>query len=280
MRRSPEQAEIYLLFFLGIFVFSCLVGFIIYFIFVYRNKQLKNDREKDQMVAQYHQELLKTRIEIQEQTLKHISDEIHDNIGQVLSFIKLNLSQAKNLDSGQKQEKIDESRELISHVIVDLRNLSHSLSFEHIVKHGLPETIKNDVQTLQNTGAYDIDFIISGQHYSLDQRIELVLYRIFQEAINNIIKHSKAKHLKISLQYFPEMFNLTVEDDGLGFNAGEILKNCEGNGLKNIRNRASLIGASMDVNSSPNEGCQITISLNPSGNSQVNDNEAIPSGSG
>src|ERR1700752_1975036 len=118
-------------------LFAVVIGFIVYFVILYRNRQLKNKQEQDEREAAYRQELLKTQVEIQKQTLENISKEIHDNITQVLSFVKLSLGSVGNTLEESKKAKINESRELVAQTITDLRDLSKSLSFEHIAQIGL-----------------------------------------------------------------------------------------------------------------------------------------------
>jgi len=99
------------------------------------------------------------------------------------------------------KKKILESRELVAQTIHDLRNLSKSLSFEHISRLGLIKTVNFEVERINNSGLIDVTLTINGDTYSLGEQRELVLFRIFQEALNNTLKHAGAKHLKIVLQY-------------------------------------------------------------------------------
>jgi signal transduction histidine kinase len=231
--------------------FAGITGFIIYFIILYRNKQLKNLQEQEKLQSAFRQELLKAQIEMQEQTLLYISREIHDNITQVLSFVKLTLSMAASNTEDNKQLKINESRDLVSQAINDLRDLSKSLSFEHITRLGLVKTIEIETNRLNKSGIIKMHLSTKGEVYPLGEQRELVLYRIFQEALNNTIKHSGAKHFKIGLHYYPELFNLTLEDDGNGFSAGL------------LENSTSLIGAEAAINGPAGKGCSIKVSLNP-----------------
>src|SRR5882757_6237727 len=128
-----NEVSIQLLIMAASVLFVCLSGFVIYFIFLYQKRQIQNKLERESLQSAFRQELLQAQIEVQEQTLIHISREIHDNISQVLSFVKLNLALKNNIDELQKQTKIEESRNLISQVINDLRDLSKSLSYEHIM---------------------------------------------------------------------------------------------------------------------------------------------------
>ena len=243
-------------------LFTGITGFIIYFVVLYRNRQLKNKQEQEHLQSVFRQELLKARIEMQEQTLTHVSREIHDNITQVLSFVKLDLAMMDNVEEEHKPGKINEIRELVSQAIGDLRDLSKSLSFENITRIGLVKTIEIEVNRLNKSGMVNAILSTDGDIASLGEQRELVLFRIVQEAMNNMLKYSGARHFKISLQYHPELFNLTLEDDGNGFSA-DLINEGDGSGLKNMENRANLIGATAIINSSPGNGCSIKITLNP-----------------
>ncbi len=234
---------------------------IVIYISKYSRRKKKYIEEKAQMKAAFESELLKTRFEIQEQTLNHISREIHDNITQVLSFVKLNLALTDKFTEQDKVEKIKESRELIAQTIYDLRDLSKSLSFEHIRAKGLGKIIELEAERLNKSGIIAVDLSVAGDVYSLGEQHELLLFRIFQESVNNTLKHANAKHLNISLQYSNQMFNLTVADDGDGFSM-EVFEEKRGLGLKNIETRAALIGGTVSINSTPGNGCTITVSLN------------------
>ena len=236
--------------------------FIISFLFFYQKKRNHHLAQQKQQQSDFKNELLKTQIEVQEQTLSYISGEIHDNITQVLSFIKLSLGMARNLKATETQAKLDESRELVSQVINDLRDLSKSLSFEHISAVGLIRTINVEAERVNKSGLITIDIFIEGEVYPLGDEKELVVFRIFQEVLNNALKHSGAKHLKIMLQYHSELFNLTLEDDGTGFDV-DTLNDKSGSGLKNIENRAALIGGTAVINSSIGKGCCVKVHLNP-----------------
>ncbi|MBV8389749.1 MAG: hypothetical protein JO080_08120 [Mucilaginibacter sp.] len=241
---------------------ALLVCSVVYFVVLYRNKQLKNKKEQEELEANFRQELLKTQLEVQEETLNYISSEIHDNITQILSFVKLTLgSIASGIEEGKKT-KIIETRELVAQTITDLRDLSKSLSFEHIASQGLIRTIEKEVERVNKSGLIEISLEQEGNSYSLGEQRELVLFRIFQETLNNTLKHAGAKHLKIMLQYDTDLFILTLKDDGSGFSA-ETLENKSGSGLRNIENRASLIGGTATIDSSPGKGCNIKVVLNP-----------------
>jgi len=258
----------------GVF-FAFLTGSVIYFVVLYRNRQLKNKQEQEKLEAEFRQELLQSQVEMQEQTLEHISKEIHDNITQVLSFVKLSLGTIGNTLDDVKKAKIYESRELVAQTITDLRDLSKSLSFEHITSLGLSETMQMEADRINKSGVIEVTFTQEGAAYSLGGQRELVLFRIFQEALNNALKHSGAKHFKILLQYHPDLLNLSLEDNGSGFSPKK-LDSKTGSGLRNMENRAVLIGGTASIDSSPGNGCRIQINLNPLKQQFINDGGPHP----
>jgi signal transduction histidine kinase len=259
---SPAEENI-LVIAAGTAMLLLLGFFIISFMFFYQRKRTLHVAEQEQLKSAFSQEILTTQIEVQEQTLNYISQELHDNIGQVLSFVKLNLGTAGTIpDQQKKQRKIDESRELVAQVITDLRNLSKSLSFQQISQYGLLKAIELEVERVNKSGLLKTETVVSGEAYSLGEQRELVLFRIFQESLNNALKYAHALQLRINLVYSADLFSLTIADNGIGFLA-ETAGKGNGSGLRNIENRAALIGASATVETSPGKGCTIHVSLNP-----------------
>jgi signal transduction histidine kinase len=243
------------------FIFLLAPAFVLIYVNLYNQRKKRHIEEKALLESRFQQELLKTQVEMQEQTLNHISREIHDNVTQVLSFVKLSLAIPAKDTREQVEIKISESRNLVAQVINDLRDLSKSLSYEHIIQLGLVQTMEIEAGRINKSGIIKIDLAIGGDARNLGEQRELVLFRIFQEALNNALKHSGAKQLKINLDYFDHLFNLTIQDNGVGFPAEKL--NNSGSGLRNIVNRAALIGADAVIDSSPGKGCFIKITIDP-----------------
>jgi signal transduction histidine kinase len=226
----------------------------------YSNTKNRLIREQEILKATYEQTILQAQLEIQEQTLRNVSQEIHDNIGQVLSYVSLSLDRASDLNDTQKNGLIAESRTLVNQSMNDLRDLSKSFSLDNIAANGLATTIKAEVIRLNKSRLINATLNISGDSYSAGENPELVLFRILQEFINNTLKHSRAKHLTIDLSYSTDMLVLKLADDGIGFNT-ESMKNKDGSGLRNIRNRAALIGAEVTSGSEIGKGSWVSMSL-------------------
>lgn len=213
------------------------------------------------MEFEHAQALLQTQLEIQEQTLKTISQEIHDNVGQVLSLAKLNLNTLDIEGGVNKEQKIESSINLVGKAINDLRDLSRSLNGDKIADLGLEDAVDNELKIIQNTGQFITHLVISGEPYQLLPQNEMVLFRIVQESLNNVVKHSKAKNIRIEILYELAAFKMAINDDGEGFEASHLEATETGIGLTNMKNRASLIGALFSIQSAPGKGSSVFIQL-------------------
>jgi signal transduction histidine kinase len=234
---------------------------IIVFVLIYQKKQFQYLSERKQLKADYEKEILESRLEIQEQTMKSISQEVHDNVGQVLSVAKLNLNMIRlNDPDPAAQEKINNVSELLQKAIQDLRDLSKSLHSDVIAEKGLLKAIENEFSILKKTGAYVITLNVEGDYYHLPEQKELILFRIFQEIINNIIKHAKASAIDVQISFHPQQLMLCIRDNGVGFHMADI-DTGKGLGLRNIINRSQLIGALHSIDSRPAKGTTIKITL-------------------
>lgn len=241
----------------GTILVVLLVAGIIGFLLTFNRRHWKYEKEKQLLQSQFEQSLLQTQIEIQEHTLKTISEEIHDNVGQVLSLAKLNL----NTFETNPTKKLKDTKELLSKAINDLRNLSRSLYGESISEIGLEEAVANELAILNNAGGFDTELKIEGHAYRLSPQKEMVLFRIVQEATHNAMKHAHASKLTLILNYGADFFFLSIIDNGNGFDLEKIREQQNGIGLKSMRSRAKLIGGILTINSNERSGTCISIKL-------------------
>lgn len=243
-----------------------LVIFIAFVLFFFKVKVKENNFifVQQKIKALHEQTLLQTQLEIQEQTLKNISQEIHDNIGQVLSLVKININTMNCDEPDLLQGKIDDSKILISKAIQDLRDLSRSLNTDYVVEMGLARSIEYELELIKKTGSFETLFSIEGNPYRLEQQKELILFRIVQEVLHNIIKHAKASLITVALQFEPEKFVLTVADNGIGFDISGLKENNyagTGLGIRNMHNRAKMINTDFIINSDLTKGTTITLTI-------------------
>lgn len=239
----------------GLFLLMGL--FVLSFFLVYR----KNQNIKESEIENLNHALLQTQIEIQEQTFKKVAQEIHDNIGQILSLAKLNLNTFPVITDAAIQARVDDTKQLIGKAIVDLRDLSRSLHGHKMNELGLEQAISSELKILKNTGKFATALLITGSPYKLDSKKEMVLFRMVQEAMNNAIKHSKAKNIDVQLMYGTEIFQLSITDNGIGFNPANLQAQQTGIGLKSMQNRAGLIGGIFSVLSDSATGTSIIIEI-------------------
>ena len=249
---------------IGTVIFLALASSFIIFIVISLRRRKRMILEKNQLQSQFSQTLLQTQLEIQEQTLKNISQEIHDNIGQALSLAKLNLNTMPPTNDEVLQQKILNSKELVSKAITDLRDLSRSLDTDYIQEMGLQRVIEYELEIIRKTGTVETNLVVEGSMFRVEKHKELILFRIVQETLNNILKHANAKNIHVNIEYCASDFTLIIKDDGKGVDLEALSDektNKFGLGIRNMHSRAKLIGADFDMSSQPGRGTEVKIVL-------------------
>jgi signal transduction histidine kinase len=241
-------------------VFTLLVSFIGVLIFFHKQKVKRLDMEREIMQAHYKQTMLQARLEIQEQIFNNISREIHDNVGQLLSLAKV---QVNIIDRSESIDKsmLFELKQNIGKALIDLRDIAKSLSGERMILIGLVETLRQEVERINRSQYLNASLTITGEVRKFNEQKQLIVVRIVQEAIQNIIKHAEAKHIDISVDYALRMLKLNVSDNGKGFNIEEKTNTPTGLGLQNIINRAGIIGGKAEISSTLKKGTNITLTI-------------------
>jgi signal transduction histidine kinase len=258
MLKSDE--EIYITVIASALLMTFLTVVVVIAIVKYQNRARKHLQEVVDLKNSYHQEIMHAKLEMQEQTFLAISQEIHDNIGQILSLIRLNISTIKPQDILSTENKVKESKSLLDQAIGDLRELSRRLNSEFLAQQSLAELLQFQLALIQKTGHFQTGLVIQGEEKPLDSGKKLILFRISQEALNNVIKHAGAKTISIALSYLPDRLRLSIEDDGQGFDASTN-QHRKGVGTQSMAYRAKLIGAHFTIFSKPGKGtvCQLTL---------------------
>lgn len=191
--------------------------------------------------------------------LNEISQEIHDNVGHTLSVAKLNLHLVHHLEENQSRLKLQETVELVGKAISDLRNISHSLYSDNIVRFDLEQSIDAELQTIKGLGTYQISYSCAGAPKNLSPQTQFILFRIFKEAVNNIIKHAEATLISIELDYTSADFNMQIKDNGRGMSAER--RSSYGQGITNIKDRVNLLQGTVEIESGLTKGTCIRISI-------------------
>lgn len=209
----------------------------------------------------FETELLKTQMEVQEQTLKTVAYDLHDNIGQLLSLTTITLSSINLDDNKNTAEKIALVEDLTMRSIKEVKALSRLLHGEEIVSRGLKAAIEFELEWLKRSDKFLVNLEHNNVPFNSDTAKETILFRLFQEIINNIIQHAKATEINIKLEGAVEHYKLTISDNGMGFDVEEILARKAGMGLHNIIKRSSMINGNASIVSTPVNGTTITINV-------------------
>jgi len=230
-----------------------LVGVIITMLVIYRRRQY-----------QHQQELLNARLEIQENIFKNLSEEIHDNIGQELSVLKLTLSVISLKREEEAEKFITESKGMVNHIISSISDLSKSLHTDRVLRIGIIEAVRFELEKIEKTNLFKTFFTYADVDFQINPGNEIFLFRIIQEILNNIIKHSSAQNIYADLIYKENRIIFTFTDDGKGFDVREAMQRPSSNrgiGLTSMVNRAKLIGGQFSVVSQPGKGTTTIIEI-------------------
>jgi two-component system NarL family sensor kinase len=257
MLKTPTESLVFFII-ISIILILLLVTFIVSIIYRYQQKQNIYFKDIERLKTSHENALLHSQLEIQEQTFQNISREIHDNIGQKLTLAKLHLNTLNYNYSEKTILQVADSVNMISEAINDLSDISRSMSSEIILSNGLIKALEFESAQLEKSGLYTIRVNTTGSTVFLNSNTELVLFRIAQEALSNIIKHAQATKINIHLNYAISLFTLEITDNGKGFNKENILP---GTGLQNIKKRAAMLNGSIKVNSVQDTGTRIKIEV-------------------
>lgn len=241
-----------------IFTFTLLIivltMILVYVIFIQKKTRLLiAQKEKD---MRFEKELATSQIEMKEQTLNYIGQELHDDLGQKLSVVRLRQNQLIAKMNDSEKEELIELNELLRECIQDIRNLSKTLITEQVIHFGLIESLEREINKIQKLRLLKIELITQKHDIDIMPKHGLILFRIIQESINNILKHSRAKNVSIKIEDDHEKLDILISDNGKGFNIN--LKK-DGSGLKNMELRAKIIHADFSIQSEPDKGTQTSI---------------------
>ena len=239
-----------------ILLIASILGFYIYTI----SQKSKNAR----LVAELEKERFKAVIEAQEMERKRIAGDLHDSVGQMLSLSKLQLSEimdSSNMYSPEHEQMLERSTRIIDEACQEVRNISHNLMPGPLIRLGLPAAVKDLVRKINASNKIHVSFASNLYDSRLNENIEISVYRIIQEIFNNILKHAQATEIGISLiRQAEEKLELSITDNGIGFDTGEIIKS-SGIGWKNIYSRLAIINGTLNINSKKNSGTCIEIKV-------------------
>jgi len=239
----------------GLLVLSVLLGYS-----WYKRYELRQERKIQAEIITQQDMSTKAVLQAEENERKRIAADLHDGVGQLMSAAKMNLSAFENdlpFKTEAQKSAYQKAIALVDESCKEVRSISHQMMPNALLKSGLSSAIKEFIDKIDSS-IIKINLHTEGLNERLDSNVETVCYRVIQECVNNVIKHSGANRLEISLIKDLDGISATIEDNGKGFNSRELSK-FEGIGLKNIRSRIQYLKGTVEFDSEPGKGTLVAI---------------------
>jgi two-component system NarL family sensor kinase len=238
-----------------VFLFLCI--WLLVFLIYYQRKKKNYIEDKIRREENYKLELTRVQQEIQEETIRQIGYELHDNIGQLVTVAKIHL---QNLMKTGFETQLGEIHTVVAKALDELRRLSKSLDGSAIENMSLEQLLEKDQARINQLGHVHLTFETWGEPVEIDSKKKIILYRMIQEIITNALKHAKCDEIKVEIEYGSGEMNYIVADNGEGFDVS-VMNNSEtnGSGLRHLKNRANLLGGQLTLTSSEQTGTRYEI---------------------
>lgn len=229
-----------------------LVAGIVLTFFISGRRRIKQQIELAETKLNFERELRQVETEVSEHVMSQFAQELHDNIGQLLTAMHIQIENQKlehpALIEGYKPIEI-----YLSEVTQHLRLLSRTLNNDYLGHIGLLSALQLEVERLRSLKRFTIHWGAVSGNTHLEKNQELMVFRIFQEITQNALRHSSAQNVTISVN-LENGFELSVKDDGTGFDQEEVFASGKASGLRNIIKRSALAGMDCRIDSSPGKG--------------------------
>lgn len=253
------------IFFLTIFTFVILVS-IILFVTYYQRKQIQQKIAIQELKAEMQRQMLESSLEVQEVERRRIAKDLHDEVGAMLSATKMSLNQmVRKIDSTDLSTLAQQTKELLDESISQVRRISKELVPSTLEEFGLVSALDEFIQKIHV--ASGVLFVLNHEGIippdkRFDKKIELTVYRIAQELVNNALKHAQANEISLILKEQTNHLIFEFNDDGIGFDIEKVQKNVKkGLGLKNIESRLSVVNGTFVQKSELGKGTQSYIEI-------------------
>jgi len=222
--------------------------------------ELANSKAELQLLTKYN--LAKI-----EEERKKIAMELHDTVGNNFALLRLYMN-PQNIN--QEKSDLEMANNLLDDLIKEIKEISYSLNPSILQRHGIASAINSIIKRFNEANSIHGELNVSGDLCRYNETFEINIFRVVQESISNILKHSKAKNYQVEIKFFPERFELIIEDDGIGIPL-EQLKNRKENhmGLLNMEERIRTLGGDLTIETKINDGTKIHIKVNTDGAANV-----------
>ena len=258
---SFQKSQTFNYILLGSFLTLLLISFL-----SYRNYRQKQLLQQQQIIQLQNEKLLLASESIlkgQEDERSRLAQDLHDGLGGMLSGVKLTLSAMKgNIILPEESGRLfAKAFEQLDSSIGEMRRVAHNMMPEALVKLGLQQALQDYCDGINEAKSLKVNGEFYGLENRLDNSTEIIVYRIIQELLNNIIKHANASNVLVQVIKKDTELDITVEDDGIGFNKENAFIK-KGAGLKNIQSRVDYLKGEFDIKSTPGKGTSVHINCN------------------
>jgi signal transduction histidine kinase len=237
-------------------IFIMILGVVLTMI-VANRRHVQQEVKMAQMQLSYEKELRTVENEVQEQVLTNVARELHDNIGQLLTLMRIQIEQEK-LDRSDLATVLAPVDSTLTDTIQQVRLLSRSLNTDILEQGGLLNSIDTEVSRLSSFKNVQVHWENDEVEPLLSKDQKIMAFRIFQEITNNILKHAKARNIHIGFTG-KQPFALSIKDDGQGFDLQQTLTSGRSSGLKNMSKRAELAHLIFNIDTAPGRGSIFTL---------------------
>lgn len=246
---------------LGVIGMLLLAVSVIVFFIVYQKRSFLQQEEIKDLETAYQKDLLASSIQAQEMERKRVASELHDGLGSVLSAIRLYvLHLSPDKPPQEYEDLLNETKEMVDSAITQTREISHDLLPTILDRFGFIQALDDLCKRLEKLNDMEVRFNYDYELKFTKQQ-DLALYRIFQELINNTLKHAAATKIQIDLKTVENQVNISYQDNGKGLTEEAAKRLSTGIGLKSIESRANLINAKMNMPIDQGQGFQFNLSL-------------------
>ncbi|WP_281764355.1 tetratricopeptide repeat-containing sensor histidine kinase [Neptunitalea lumnitzerae] len=254
----------------GILLVLLLVTGVLLYTFITKKRKIAEQEKAIQvqkmqtMLREQELHEIDVMLESQEKERQRIANDLHDNLGSLLSALKLNFNTLgkREIHDENSRRLFEKTEELINETYVQVRNISHLKNLGVVGKEGLLTAVKKMAEKMSVINELQFNVIPFGLSNRLESNLEITLFRMIQELCSNIIKHSGANEVNIYLtQHDTHQLNVIIEDNGKGFDPKVMNKENSGIGLKNIEKKVEQLGGTFTIDSSENKGTTIIIDI-------------------
>jgi signal transduction histidine kinase len=228
-----------------------------------KNKELEKQKSQEKL-KQQEIDFINKMLEQQEQEQQRIAEDLHDRVGSLLSLVKIQLDALKKSSKKMSKEveyKFKKTNDTVDETCDEVRKIAYNMSSSVLSKFGLIAALEDLKEAIEEASTIEIEFVTHGFHDRLHDDLETVIYKVIQELLNNVIKHADASEITLQLIQSKEKINITLEDNGIGFNADLEDETTNGMGLKNVVSRIYKINGEVFMDSVLQKGTTITIDI-------------------